>query len=407
MSQGRYRMMWTILADIAGLALSFFYGMYIPVWIGQLLPEQLNMLPQIVSWLYTLLLMPLTHWPTLHAAFQNPGLTWLVIAILFRVCYLLHYLQRRAKADDLTRPYVGEPGDQYYEIFKHRLKEYNGAIQRWKPTFALRIPTWCYYTRVQSDQPDLFWRGRTLVIEKSLFTVDRRQELRAYLARELMYYTCEDVAFRDILEYYPKKPSFLLNVTGLCIFWPVTFSNRLLWPTYWKERLLIADDFAYGLGQGYALYALLEAQATQDDALSQERGQLAREIARLEVQLGIFQKKASIKDWTLPHDDQQSTSSRNARNAVTENAETRFRLRWNQNILYIEELKHRDKELEAQEQRARKIRPLLDERIGQLRARVGTEQRWKAKHGIKPSASPGSLPTQQTPRQFPPDRRNG
>lgn len=393
MSTGRYRLLWAFLADLTGLLLSFFYGMFIPDWIGSLLPHQVRMLRYAVEWLYAFLLTPLSILPPLHTAFlQNAGWTWLTLAILLRLSFFLRYLHRRSQSDDLARPFAGNPGDQYYEMVKRRYKEYKGSIQRWDPPFALRTPTWCYYTRWQSEQPDLFWRGRTLVIEKSLLAPDRLHELRPYLARELMYYNCEDVAFMDILASYPKS-SILLNVTGLCILFPVALINSLLWPKYWQGRTLVADDFAYGLGQGYALYVLLDTQAKQDDALIQQRRGIVREIAQLGMQLDMFQKKAAIKDWNLSNTPRIYYGG--PRNLKEKDVAAQFRLLWDQAILTMEELKKREMSLELQVQKAHKTRPFLDERIGQLRARVGTEQRWKARQGILPPIATKTLSTQQ------------
>ena len=96
----------------------------------------------------------------------NTGSTWLTIAILFRLVYLLRYVRHRAQSKDLAKPHSGSPGDHYWEIVQQRFRDYRGALERWEPKFALRTPTWRYYKRLQTGQPDMFWRGRKLVIEE-------------------------------------------------------------------------------------------------------------------------------------------------------------------------------------------------------------------------------------------------
>jgi len=59
MSKGRYRMMWTILADLVGLALSYVYRVIVPAWVRSWLPKPLS---TGALWLYehfiTLLSLP-------------------------------------------------------------------------------------------------------------------------------------------------------------------------------------------------------------------------------------------------------------------------------------------------------------------------------------------------------------
>jgi hypothetical protein len=211
MSKGRYRLMWTCFADVASLVLSFVYGAAIIPWIGEWLWHPL-VLAAVWPYEYFFMLLPL---PSLMppAYLHNAGLTWLTIALLFRLWYLGRWMYERGRSKDLAKPHSGTPGDSYYENVRRRFADYQAAMARWEPKHELRRPTWRYYKRLATDQPDLFWRGRTLVIEKSLLEPDRLPDLQPALARELMYYQCEDIAFRDILHYYQ------LSTTGRHKLW--------------------------------------------------------------------------------------------------------------------------------------------------------------------------------------------
>ena len=286
-------MMWTIFADLAGLATSYGYGAILPAWVGSWLPEPLR---RDASWLYERLVALLPLPPGLQSALlRSAGLSWLTIAMLFHLVYPVWYLSRRYLSKDLARPHAGTPGDHYWEAVQHRFRDYREALERWEPKFELRTPTWRYYKRLQTSQPDMVWRGRTLVIEKSLLEPDRLQELAPYLARELMYYNCEDVAFRGILNSYPDRLTWWLilwNVLGFYVCSPVILAKTFLWPSYWKERVKVADEFAYALGQGGLLHFHIDMQVRQKEALQLERREIAREIARLEQQSQVFQNQA-------------------------------------------------------------------------------------------------------------------
>jgi cell division protein FtsB len=375
MSKGRYRMMWTLLADLAGLILSYLFGAVVPTWIGNLLPKPLGFVHTAALWLYErpFVLLSLPH-PVQSAFLHNAGLSWLLIAVLFRLGYLLRFLHYRALSKDLAKPYPGAPGEQYWEAVQRRFKDYREAIQRWEPGFTLRTPTWRYYKRLQTGQPDLFWCGRTLVLEKSLLEPERLQELGPYLARELMYFNSEDVTFRDILAYYPDRLSrqlILWHLLGFCIFLPAMLAKQIIWPSYWDERVLVADNFAYVLGQGHLLHFHIDIQVRQEESIRRERAEIAREIARLNTQWQVFQNKANIQDWSLPSDNRYYESY-----GSYYGSRERFNRAWNQLSIRINELRSRDLELGAQELKAHQARPMLEERRGQLAARLGTEQSW-------------------------------
>src|SRR5712691_2601573 len=191
MSRGRYLMLWTLLMHLAGLVLSYLYGEIIPVWIGGKLPGRVGFVRAVAFWLYSqpIVLLPRFIQPT---CLRHPGLAWLSLAVIIQLCYLLRYLRHRQKKRDLGVPYSGNPGGQYWEHIQSQFKDYRGASLRWKPGIALKTPAWYYYKRQESSQPDLFWRGRRLIIEKELLRADRVQDLAPMLARELMHYNCDD-----------------------------------------------------------------------------------------------------------------------------------------------------------------------------------------------------------------------
>lgn len=252
-------MLWTILMHLAGLALSYLYGEIIPASIGGKLPGWTGCVNHVAFWLYShsIALLP----RSIQLAFlRHPGFVWLSFAVFIQLCYLLRYLHRRAKKRDLGEPYSGEPGGLYYENIQRRFKDYEKAILRWQPKFTLKTPGWYYYKRQETSQPDLFWRGRRLIIEMELLGAKRIEELAPMFVRELMYYNCDDAMFRDILAYYPDRFTrwqLLLHLLGLCIFFPVMLLQQFIWHDYWAKRVLVADKFAYYLGQGHVLYSTL------------------------------------------------------------------------------------------------------------------------------------------------------
>jgi hypothetical protein len=401
MSKGRYRMMWTFLADLVGLALSYAYGAIIPPWLGSWLPKPLSTRAlKLYEHIITLLSLP----RFLQSSFLlNTGLIWLALALLFRLVYLLLYVRHRAQSKDLAKPHSGSPGDHYWETVQQRLADYRGSLERWKPKIALRTPTWRYYKRLYTSQPDMYWRGRTLVIEKNLLEPNRLEELAPRLARELMYYNCEDVAFMDILASYPDhltRKLVLWNLLGFYVCFPVILAKSLLWPSYWTERIKVADEYAYAMGQGHLLHYHIDMQIRQEEALQQERNGIAREIAQLERQSQIFENQASIRNWSLPGQGTMSSSYEAYHN--TTSSQERFYLVWNQLLVRIGELRKRDLQLGMEELEAHSFRPMLEERRGQLAARLGTEQRWMEQRGLTtPLAAAPRLSEQEPPRLLP------
>lgn len=368
---------------------------------GSWLPEPLR---RDASWLYERLVALLPLPPGLQSALlRSAGLSWLTIAMLFHLVYAVRYLSRRYLSKDMARPHDGTPGDHYWEAVGRCFRDYREALERWEPKFALRTPTWRYYKRLQTSQPDMVWRGRTLVIEKSLLEPDRLQELAPYLARELMYYNCEDVAFRDILNSYPDRLTWWLilwNVLGFYVCLPVILAKTFLWPSYWKERVKVADEFAYALGQGGLLHFHIDMQVRQKEALQLERREIAREIARLEQQSQVFQNQASIGDWNLPGDDSRAYGYES--NHGSYGFQERFYRAWNRLAVRINELRKRDLQLGIQELEEHSVRPMLEERRGQLTARLRTEQSWMEQRGITPPLPSVPLPlAREPPRQLP------
>jgi len=401
MSKGRYRMMWTILADLVGLALSYAYGVIVPAWVGSWIPKPLS---THALKLYEHIIALLSHPRFLQSAFlPNAGLIWLTIAILFHLVYRMLYVRRRAQSKDLAKPHSGSPGDHYWETVQQRFKDYRVALERWKPKITLRTPTWRYYKRLYTDQPDIYWRGRTLVIEKSLLEPNRLQELAPYLARELMYYNCEDVACWDILDSYPDHLNWWLvlwNVLGFYVCLPVILAKSFLWTSYWRGRVKVADEYAYALGQGRLLHYHIDMQIRQEEALQQERSEIAREIAQLEQQSQVFENQVSIMDWSLPGEDTRAYSYETYHN--TAGSQERFYRAWNRLSVRISKLRKRDLQLGIQELKAHSVRPMLEERRGQLAARLRTEQNWMEQHGITSSLSTAPLlPKQEPPRLLP------
>ena len=98
MSKGRYRMMWTILAELMGYVLSYVYGLIVPAWFGSWLPKPLSIgTLRLYEHFIALLSLP----RFLQLAFlSNTGSIWLTIAILFRLVYLLQYVRSRAQSKE-------------------------------------------------------------------------------------------------------------------------------------------------------------------------------------------------------------------------------------------------------------------------------------------------------------------
>jgi hypothetical protein len=394
-------MIWTILADLAGLAASYGYGAILSAWVESCLLEPLR---GDVTRLYERLVALLPLPPSLQSALSyNAGLSWLTIAVLIHLAYAVRYLCRRRLSSDLARAHAGVPGDHYWEAVERCFRDYREALERWEPRVTLKTPSWRYYKRLQTGEPDMAWRGRTLVIEKSLLEPDRLQELAPYLARELMYYNCEDVTIREVLNSYPDRLTcwlVLWNLLGLYVCLPVLLAKTYLWPSYWRERVMVADEYAYGLGQGGLLHFHIDMQVRQEEALREERREIAREIVRLEQQSRVFQAQASIGDWSLPGDDARTYSYESSYSSS--GFQKQFNKTWNQLAARINELRKRDVQLGVQELAAHSVRPMLEERRGQLSARLRTEQRWMEQCGITPPPPIVPLPTaQELPRQLP------
>jgi hypothetical protein len=381
MSRGRYLMLWTILVHLAGLALSYLYGETIPAWIERKLPGRAGFVHHIAFWLYS---RPITLLPrSVQPAFlHHPGLAWLSFAVFLQLCYLLRYLRHRAEKRDLGAPYSGNPGGQYWEHVQRRFKDYQEAALRWKHGFKLKTPAWYYYKRQESSQPDLFWRGRRLIIEKELLRADRVQELAPMLARELMYYNCDDALFRDILACYPDRFTrwqLLLHVLGLCIFLPVMFMRRFFWHDYWAKRVLVADKFAYCLGQGHVLFSHIQSALEQEEQVKQERREVTRKIQDLEERVKAHAGNLRFGAYSYSHSDSSDPNPGQLNQRVAE-------------------LRQREQQLLELEQQALEVHPLVEERREQLAALLRTEWAWMEQRGIVPSVQVTSLPPAQDPR---------
>jgi hypothetical protein len=214
-----------------------------------------------------------------------------------------------------------------------------------------------------------------------------------------MYYQCEDVAFRDILAYYELSTvgcqQFWCNVFGLYFSWPMRWINALIWPEYWDDRVEVADEFCFGAGQGHLLYAQIDAQIQQEEALKAERGALAREIARLQEYSDVFQSRASIQDWTVPGEDRPEFEYRSSNEGYPlgfgDDGYHHFVKKWDEVKQHSDSLKRRDSRLEKQEVHFRVMHPMLEERRGLLAAHLGSERTWMEQQGIAPSSSPATL----------------
>jgi hypothetical protein len=376
MSTGRFLMLCTVFLHVAGLALSFLYGEIIVAWIGGKLVYLAGLGISIVfrhnSFPYGRL-----PYHMLHTFLDHSGLIWLCLALVIQLSYLPRYLRRQMKKRDLGASYAGTPGGQYWENIQRNFKDYRQAILRWEPKIALRTPTWYYYKRLESSQPDLFWRGYKLVIEKDLLKPEHAQELAPLLARELMYYNCDDVTFKVILAFYPDRFSrwqVVLHLLGLCYFLPVMLMLWYFWPRYWEQRILVADKFAYYLGQGHLLYLYIQMQLQQEEQDKQKRRAITREIQKLQEQ-----KRAKKNDYDLP-----SFSNEDSKQL---DHQIKSLQQWEQYFL-------------QKEQQAIEVHPMVEQRREQLVALLGTEQTWMEQHGITPPVQAASLSTIQEPRRL-------
>jgi hypothetical protein len=402
MSRGRYCMMWTALADLLGLGLSYLYGALLAAWVGSWLPAPLGFVRIAAGGLYThlVIMLPLPH-PLQGVLLHNAGLTWLVVAVQFRLAYLVGYLYRRAASKDLGKPFPGAPGGEYWGIVQRRFDEYREAVKRWSPAFPLRTPTWCYYKRQGSGQPDLFWRGRKLVIEKDLLRRERLHELRPYLARELMYYNSEDLAFKDVLAYYPDWLSWWLilwHLLGFCVLLPPMLTKWYIWPGYWERRTLVADAFACHLWQGHLLYYHIEMQVQQEERLKQERREVMRQITELENQIRAFEREDKTDDYSLSGFSSSDYHSYH-------NPSNQLYAASSQCYQQLQDLRRREAQLLEQEQQSLEIRPMLEERREQLVGMLRNEQNWLEEHGIPAYAPTIALHQgQEAQRQIHPSR---
>jgi hypothetical protein len=376
-------MLCTVFLHVAGLALSFLYGEIIVAGIGGKLVDLAGLGISIVfrhnSFPYGRL-----PYPMLHTFLDHSGLIWLCLALVIQFGYLPRYLRRQMKKRDLGTSYVGNPGGQYCENIQRRFKDYRQATLRWKPKFALRTPTWYYYKRQESSQPGLFWRGHKLVIEKDLLKAEHAQELAPLLARELMYYNCDDATFKSILAYYPDHFSrwqIVLHLLGLCYFLPVMCMLWFVWPRYWEQRILVADKFAYYLGQGHLLYLYIQMHLQLEEQDKQKRREITREIQKLKKQMRAQEDNNSFPRHSYGNTDSSNGDSKQLARQLE------HLQRWEQHLL-------------KREQQAFEVHPMLEQRREQLVALLGTEQTWMEQHGIAPPVQAASLSTIQEPRRL-------
>jgi len=316
-------------------------------------------------WLYSRPILLLSH-PIQSALFHNPGLFWLGLALLIRLYYLLWYLHRHAFKRDLGKPYSGDPGGPYWEMVQRRYKDYREATRRWKPTFALKTPqTFRYYKRRDSRQPDMFWRGGMLVIEMDLLTPSRVQDLAPQLACQLMYYNSDDVVFMDVLSYYPDRFSrwqLFLHITGIGIFLPALFMKWCICPSYLEHRTLVADRFAYYLGQGHMIYSQVHAQQKQQEQTVQQRKDVSRHIRNLQDEINT----EGQQDYSL----------------IQYHSSHGWQTRRQQLDKQLNELQQRQFQLLAEEEQALSVSPMLEQRLEQLASLLNTEQSWMEQRGI-------------------------
>jgi hypothetical protein len=380
MSRGRYLMLCTVLLHLSGLALSYLYGEIVVAWIGGKLFDRAGFVSSIAFWLNLHHFVRIPHSSHL-AILDHPGLTWLCLALFIQLGYLPRFLRRRMKKRYLGTSYSGNPGGQYWENIQRRFKDYQQAVLRWEPKFSLKTPIWHYYKRQESSQPNLFWRGHKLVIEKDLLKAENAQELAPLLARELMYYNCDDVTFKSILAYYPDHFSrwqLLLHLLGLSILFPVMFMLRYSWPSYWEKRALVADKYAYYLGQGHQLYFHIQVALQQEEQDKRKRREITREIHELEEQ-----QKAHAGGYSLSLTHQRY-NYQNPRQLAHQLEQLR---QWEQQLLQLE-------------QQALEVHPMLEQRREQLVALLGTEQTWMKQRGIAPPVQATPVSTIQDPRRL-------
>lgn len=383
MSRARYLKMWIVLLDLAGLALSYFYGTILTIWSPHL-PSWLIGLGLGGFWLLSrpFLVLPASLQKVLLA---NLGLMLLTYALLIRLLYLVRYACRRWYRVDLGVPYARGPR---WEVVQRRFADYQTAVQRWNPPFVLKTPSsFRYYKRQDSRQPDMFWRGRMLVIEHDLLTPERVQDLAWQLARQLAHYNSHDVDLMDVLSYYPEEFSFfqfVLSLTGLCFFFPVILFKWMFIEPYWEQRTLVIDKFTYELGQGHAIYYQIQSQLNQQGRLAEDRLELRKQMNKLR------QEKTKVEqDKRLTvYDEQKGTWLTRSQEIDGE----------------LQTLERRHQQLILQEELTRITipRPMYEHRLEQLAALLNTEISAIEQLGVSPASSIVPLfPPQEPPRQLP------
>jgi hypothetical protein len=233
----------------------------------------------------------------------------------------------------------------------------------------------------------MFWRGRMLVIEHDLLTPERVQDLAWQLARQLAHYNSHDVDLMDVLNYYPDKFSwwqFVLSLTGLCFFLPVILFRWIVLESYWEQRTLVIDRFAYELGQGHAIYYQIQSQLNQQGRLAEDRLELRKQMNKLR------QEKTKVEqDKRLTvYDEQKGTWLTRSQEIDGE----------------LQTLESRHQQMLLQEELARITipRPMYEHRLEQLAALLNTEISAVEHLGVPPASSVVPLfPTQEPPRQLP------
>jgi hypothetical protein len=403
MSKSRYYLICIILADLAGIALSYLYGAIVPTWIGSWLPAQLGFLRTAALWLYQqpLLLLPHT-WRV--ALMHRTALYWLCFTLLIHLWLLVLYLIRRHPADNLGEPY---PGGPYQETVQNLFKSYRESMQRWKPKWALKTPTWRYYKRQDSSQPDIYWKGRILVIEIGMFAPERHEEFAIALARELMYYNSNDIWVKDILSYYPSGWLLPMFLSGLCMTLPAVLIKQYGWSPYWEKRTLVADRFAYLVGQGMLLFQQIYIRLRREDNVPQLRRDLSQDLQELThkrdtLQEQINDHKARLiqkyqeERQRLQYNDYQRYGydgtyhsslfqpQQGQQTIVVPEDDTLREMRKERNQMNtsIADLEERIRQLTVQEQLSFAIRPMLEQRLEQLAGLLNTEWQWMQQRGI-------------------------
>jgi hypothetical protein len=400
MSKSRYYLICIFLADLAGIALSSLYGTIVPGWIGSWLPAPLGFLRTAAMWLYHLPLLLLPHtWQVV--LIRQPGRYWLGITLFIHLWLLIAYLLRRRLTENLGEPH---PGGPYWETVQDLFKSYREAMQRWKPKWALKTPTWRYYKRQDSTQPDIYWHGRVLIIERGMFAQDRYEELATAIARELMYYNSDDLWVKDLLSYYPSGLQIFLFLSGFCILLPALIIKESSWASHWEKRSLVADRFAYLVGQGLLLFQQVLLQLRQEDQLPELRRAAAQEIEEVTLKRDTVQRQINAhkthlmekriqeryqrnsyyqsgyqSTTTYPSSFlQPQTSAQGQETEVIPEDETLHLLRQQRNQFNqeITALQERKLQLAVQEQQSYLIRPMLEHRMEQLAGLLNTEREW-------------------------------